>query len=274
MEQKKELEVAKQMNLAISKVLSTSQINGFEKAYLYATATKELRALLDNQYMSPIMALQGSRLGFKTDKDSSSGYPEKVVKDCLIEAVLSGVQPYGNQFNIIAGNMYITKEGFGYLLSKIEGLSYQIIPELPRIKEGSAAVIMQIKYRINSCVFDEKIDVAIKVNQYMGTDAVIGKATRKARAWLYNTITGSELSDGDAVENDAKKTIDITPKLSIDETNRLSERNSLIDFINKAKDTEALEMLEVEIDRNDDEIVMIFESKRKEIIGVEYEKTN
>ena len=67
--------------------------------------------------------------------------------------------------------------------------------------------------------------------------------------------------------------VDNTP-LTIDETNRLSERNSLIDFINKAKDTEALEMLEVEIDRNDDEIVMIFESKRKEIIGVEYGKTN
>lgn len=67
--------------------------------------------------------------------------------------------------------------------------------------------------------------------------------------------------------------VDNTP-LTIDENNRLSERNSLIDFINKAKDTEALEMLEVEIDRNDDEIVMIFESKRKEIIGVEYEKKN
>jgi len=31
----------------------------------------------------------------------------------------------------------------------------------------------------------------------MGTDAIIGKADRKARAWLYNTITGCDVSDGE-----------------------------------------------------------------------------
>jgi hypothetical protein len=34
----------------------------------------------------------------------------------------------------------------------------------------------------------------------MGTDAIIGKATRKARAWLWQHITGQEIPDGDASE--------------------------------------------------------------------------
>lgn len=37
----------------------------------------------------------------------------------------------------------------------------------------------------------------------MGTDAVIGKATRKARCWLFNTINGTEITDGDATDTDA-----------------------------------------------------------------------
>jgi hypothetical protein len=32
----------------------------------------------------------------------------------------------------------------------------------------------------------------------MGADAIIGKASRKARAWLYATVTGMEVGDGDA----------------------------------------------------------------------------
>src|SRR5690606_21005193 len=51
---------------------------------------------------------------------------------------------------------------------------------------------------------ERDIDFPIKINQHMGTDAVIGKATRKARAWLYNTITGSEIGDGDVTEVEGK----------------------------------------------------------------------
>lgn len=65
--------------------------------------------------------------------------------------------------------------------------------------------------------------------------------------------------------------VDNTP-LSIEDQNRIAERNSLIDFIRKAKDTEGLELLEVEIDRSDDELVMIYEEKKKEIIKLEAAK--
>jgi hypothetical protein len=62
------------------------------------------------------MALQGSNLGFKTDKDKTGGYSEAEVKTCLIDAVLLGLQPTGNEFNIIASQMYPTGVGFGALI--------------------------------------------------------------------------------------------------------------------------------------------------------------
>lgn len=195
--------VAKRLNGSVAKVIGDNNIQGFEKAYLIAQATIELREALTPEYMKPIMALQGSKLGFKSDK----AYPENVVKDCVIEAVLTGVQPCGNHFNIIAGNCYITKEGFGYLLGKLEGIDYKIIPELPRIQGQSAAVKMQINWTANGKSNSETIDFAIKVNQYSGADAVIGKATRKARAWLFNSLTGAEIGDGD-VNDVTAKTID------------------------------------------------------------------
>ena len=198
-------EISKKLNSEVFKVLTTNDaLIGFERAYLIATAAAQLKELLTTEYMKPIMALQNNRLGFKTDKEV--GYSEAVVKNCLIEAVLTGVQPFGNQFNIIAGNMYVTTEWFGHLLSNFRGLSYEIIPGLPRIKDDktSAAVLMKVLWSLNGEKKEREIDIPVKMNQYQGVDAVLGKATRKARAWLFNTISGTEVGDGDVQDVDYK----------------------------------------------------------------------
>lgn len=191
-------ELATKLDTEVSAVIKVDGLDGFRKAYLIAEATGKLQTMLTSEYMKPIMAMQGMKLGFLTDK-KDSGYPENVVKLCLIEAVLTGVQPYGNQFNIIAGNMYVTKEGFGYLLGNIKGLNYNIVPGLPRInaaKDG-AAVEMKIKWTINGQANEQVMDIAVKMNSFMGVDAAIGKATRKARAWLFAALTGVEVGEGD-----------------------------------------------------------------------------
>jgi hypothetical protein len=192
--------IAKKLDSNVIAVIGSDNILGFEKAFKVALATKELSDALTHDYMKPIMHLQGNKLGFKTDKDKEGGYTEAIVKNCLIEAVLCGVQPTGNQFNIIASNMYITKEGFGYLLSKIKGLKYDIIPMLPKIIPDAkkATIVMKIEWSIGDGPKNEKeIEFPIKVNSFMGDDAVIGKATRKARAWLFNSISDTEIADGD-----------------------------------------------------------------------------
>ena len=242
----KELSIAKALNKTVLSVMGQEALQGFERAYLIANAAKELKTMLTPEYMSPIMALQGNKLGFKTDKDTSNGYTENIVKNCLIEAVLTGVQPFGNQFNIIAGNCYITKEGFGHMLGNVKGLSYEIVADLPRInKENtSAAIVMNVRWSMNNGEDKNRsIEIPIKVNKYMGTDAVIGKATRKARAWLYNTITGSEISDGDIADHDALAT-PLISKPSTKEANETKEYSRIVEHIENAKDVSTLSQVE------------------------------
>lgn len=228
------IQLAKQLNESVFSVISSDNLLGFEKAFQIATAAQQLKDLLTPEYMKPIMALQGNRLGFKTDKDSATGYDVMVVKNCLIEAVLTGVQPFGNQFNIIAGNCYITKEGFGYLLNKWKGLDWEVIPGLPRINNDktSAAILMKVIWSVNGSAKESReLDIPVKMNNFMGTDAVIGKATRKARAWLYNRLSGFEIGDGDALEFDGRATIKIKEEeVTVEELQSLlDEKVSLLD---------------------------------------------
>lgn len=254
-------EIATKLNNSVAMVIGAKNIQMFEKAYLVAQATDELQKALTPEYMAPIMKLQGSKLGFRTDKDKDGGYPEATVKQCLIEAVLSGFQPVGNQFNIIAGNMYGTKEGFGYALGNIEGLRWKIIPELPRIntQTGSAAVKMRIEWEYQGEKHKEEIEFAIKVNSMMGADAVVGKATRKARAWLYSTVTGSEVGEGDVAD-----TIATTAKPA--EVDKESER---IEMMIRACESEAeLEMLKPELDARLD-LIPVYDARLKELTNAE-----
>ncbi len=198
-------ELIKSLNQTVTQVLSNNQIEAFDRAFQMANAIETLRTLLTEEVMKPIMSLQGSQLGFKTDK----AYPLNVVRDCLITATLSGVMPTGNQFNIIAGNMYITKEGFEYLLSKVEGLKYMVTHDLPRIPaDNKAAIVMHIEWSMFGGE-TKKVsqDFPIKTNAYMGADGVIGKGKRKAYNWLYAQVTGVNLPEGDAAENVGKVTV-------------------------------------------------------------------
>jgi hypothetical protein len=74
----------------------------FTMASRMAAGIRALRAALTPEIMQDIMALQGSSLGFRTDKDKEGGYPVEVVKECMIEAVLKGARVINNETNIIA----------------------------------------------------------------------------------------------------------------------------------------------------------------------------
>lgn len=253
------LTVAEKLNASVSNVLGATTVSGFQKAYMYADAIKELKSLLTAEYMVPIMQLQGNKLGFKSDKT----YPEDVVKNCLIEAVLFGLQPCGNQFNIIAGNMYATKEGVGYLLSKINGLQYDIVPELPRIKDASSAIVMNVEWTLNGTTRTKKLDIPVKVNQYMGTDAIIGKAIRKARKWLYDTITGQEIPEGNVEDVDSK-----VMSSNINKSKEQSEQERIELMIKDSETLEDLEILQTSCPEID---VKLFDAQ-KEIINSKAKK--
>lgn len=191
---------------AAAGMLAQKEVSQFKRTIMVSMAIGELQNLLTPKIMEPIMNLQNRSLGFRTD--NPNGYPVDVVKDCLIEATLKGVYPVGNEFNIIAGRCYITKEGYFHKLRDIPNFTWIEVPGIPRnVGDTGAVVKISLEWTLEGKQFSKELELAIRVNRGMGADAIIGKATRKARAWLFTTVTGQEVGDGDVEEDNA---IDVT----------------------------------------------------------------
>lgn len=194
-------------------LIQSAQEQGVMAAFRMAAGVGALKRLITDEMMSSIMELQGTPLGFKTDKDSSGGYQLPVVKDCLIEALLRGARPIGNEFNIISGRAYLTKEYFTRQLAELPGLNNLVIEfGVPSIA-GDKGALVPVKAtwvyrgRRDSLVCDLERDesgkivsdsrIPIRVNNGMGTDAILGKADRKIRARVMSRITNTTWSDAD-----------------------------------------------------------------------------
>lgn len=251
-------EIALKLNNVVGNVLTQTHLQGFERAFLTSSAIGELKLMLTPEYMKPIMNLQGNRLGFLSDKDRNGGYSEEVVKNCLIEAVLMGLQPYGNQFNIISGNCYPTKEGLGAVLANWPGLKYSIIPGIPEVKldNKSAVVPMEIKWEINGKKETAIIPISVKSDAYATVDSLIGKATRKSRAWLLSNISGIEVVEGDATEipyTEVKSSVAQVSKGKLDDR--------IVTHIDSSEDIKTLAKCRKAISENDKEVMDLYIAK-------------
>lgn len=194
----------------------------FQKTFAMAAGIRQLKALITDEMMKDIMPLQGTSLGFRTDKDGSGGYTMPIVRECLIEAVLRGLQPVGNQFNIISGRCYTTKEGFTHLLKTLPGLSdLKLTFGVPQMQQGGATVEGSAAWKYNGNPDSMNRQFAIRLNSGMGADGAIGKAERKLRAAVYAQITGTVLSDGEADQ----EPINITPQKPQSEQGKVSSLN-------------------------------------------------
>lgn len=174
-------------------------------------------ALTDDVIRKIFMPLMGSALGFRTDRDSKPAnerYGIETVRRCVMEAILRGFRPVGNEFNIIGGNFYGTQEGYDRKVKEYPGLTdLALRPGAPFIKDGGALVPYRATWYLEGVememvcdlvregekvVGDERIPV--KVNAGMGPDAVHGKAKRKILARIYERVSGVKSYDGDATE--------------------------------------------------------------------------
>lgn len=169
----------------------------FEQATLLAEGMTQLREHV-KPLVSRVLALQGSPLGFLTDKDREGGYPAETVATCLIEAVLRGVFPIGNEFNIISGRCYITKNGYARLVRTLPGLTdLKTHLGVPKVQTGGAVVSCRATWRLNGKADSLERDIPVRLNSGMGADGALGKATRKLLAAVYQQVTGSEQGDLD-----------------------------------------------------------------------------
>lgn len=182
-------------------ILAQGAASQFKKLFMLGSCVAELKALLTPEVMKPIMQLQNSPLGFLTD-NKERGYGVDVVRDALIEAAINGVSVCGNEFNIIASRFYMTKAGLKHKLRDIPGLYKNVTPGIPHLAgDGGALVAMHIEWTYKGTSHVKDITFAVKVNKNMGADGIIGKATRKAYAWLYEEVTGNSVSEGDVTDD-------------------------------------------------------------------------
>jgi hypothetical protein len=198
-------------------------------AFERAEALGTMRRMLTDEIMQPIMALQGSRLGFRTDRDKEpdregkKGYPLAVVRDCMIEGILLGARPCGNEINIIAGNCYLTREFFTRVLREWPGLTDLVIEYAPPANGPYGAMVdCKATWKIDGksdAMLCQKTDegdnrIVVRVNAGMGADAIFGKADRKLKAKIWQKLTGSESNvDGDVDDPGFKPTATRTLEL-------------------------------------------------------------
>lgn len=180
-----------------------------------ASTLKSLRKLLTDEVMQDIfLPLMNTKSGFLTDKDPNKQdkmgnkpkpYEISVVRDCLIDAITTGLLPTGNQFNILAGRMYATKEGYSALLKKLNTKAIFNIGYDSGKNQNYAEIPFTVSFEFNGK--KDKIEgiASVKKDSYSSADALRGKAERKAKKTLFEYLTGSDLGDSE----EETQTVDI-----------------------------------------------------------------
>lgn len=175
-----------------------------QKALILARATVGIRNRLTPAIMADVMQLQGSPLGFKTDKDRNGGYPVDEVKTVLTQALIQRLRVTGNEWNIIAGNLYPTVQGLKRLVSEFPGLTdLDIQVGVPvKASDETSLVPCTAKWKYEGtpysieCIKTESMDgrIPVKYDKWTSIDAIIGKAKSKLYRRIYERMTGSILT--------------------------------------------------------------------------------
>jgi len=274
--------VFKELGAKITAVLN-SDMNNIENSLVVANAIGFMQEALTPEIMAPIMNLQGSKLGFKTDRDlvknnntgkyeKGPGYPLDVVKNCFIEMSLIGLLPTGNMWNIIGGNSYVTKEGGTHLLKKPMNFKQAIsFTDVQQSEDKMTANVKAfIKWTFNGESNEEEVNFPVKSDKYTTFDALIGKADRKAKMWLYNKISGLNIADGDVED---VKYIDVTVKPNSQEVSKSKEFDRVKAHIEHPGTTTiaVLEKCKPAIAETDHELIEMYVRKVIELATTEAE---
>jgi len=189
------------------------QAGSFESELAVAQAMSDLRAVLTPEVMQPVMALMNTDLGFRTDRDPKvtprdkdghpmTPYPVDVVRECLIEAKLRGFHVVGNEWNIIAGRFYACKNGLRRKVTSYRGVTdFRDTYDVPRtVADKGAIVKCRASWKKEGIEDSLEREFPIRVNAYMGSDAILGKAQRKLLAAVHDRLAGVMTPEGDANE--------------------------------------------------------------------------
>jgi hypothetical protein len=203
MELKKYENARKELMEVAESASSLTLIKDAGAAFEAVMVVSKLRTVLTDEVMEKVfMPLMNTTIGFLTDKPTKRNPQEKYkvseVRDCIIDAFSFGLLPTFNQFNIIAGRMYPTKEGYTALLKKI-GVKYIISCSHDMSQKPNFAEIQcKIDFEYNDERKSLTIIAVVKKDTYSSYDQLKGKAERRAKKSLYEYVTGLDLGEDDS----------------------------------------------------------------------------
>ena len=187
--------------------LSTSP---FSATIQTAVAMGELRELLTQDVMAPIMRLMNTPLGFLTDRTGKASwkgetkplYSWEEVRDCVIEGTLRGFATVGNEMNIIAGRFYAAKNGLRRKVTKFPGITdFRDSYEVPRVIGDKGAIVKcRATWRLAGVESSLEREFAVKGDSYATSDSYSGKAERKLLNAVFQRLSGILLPEGEVSE--------------------------------------------------------------------------
>lgn len=201
-----------QANEAAMAAFGSGSSGNIIAALQVAESMENLRRLFDEPAIQArITALQDTAIGFRTDRDPktkkrgtqeyNTAYPYNVVKDCAIEAGLRGLQLVGNQWNIISGRTYCTKEGFEFLIKGLKHVTdFKVNLGVPANKPGGVIIECEGSWNNDGKPQSLKSSIPVKSDDYSSADQLLGKATRKFLKRCYEMMTGNVMPEGEADE--------------------------------------------------------------------------
>lgn len=178
--------------------------SSFQTELEVAKSIQDLRAALTPDIMAPVMALMNTDLGFLTDRDPRKSnkpvtpYSADAVRDVLIESFLRGFHTIGNEFNIIAGRFYAARNGLKRRCETYPGVTEpKILIGVPKNRDGGAIVSVKGTWKKDGVPDSIETEIAVRVNEFMGVDAIVGKAERKLYKRILDRLSGKVTPDGD-----------------------------------------------------------------------------
>lgn len=190
--------------------LENQSVEGhLRKSLLIAEGVRALDELVTDDVMIPIMYLMGKGdLGFVTDKDRENlknQYTTAEVKPVFIESQLRGLMPSGNQWNILVGKLYITKNGYTHILNHIPGFTDLFIDPQPAVYGKEYATIdFDAAWKMNG--IEQKLSGTIPVHvnrkgDYVDKiDGIMGKADRKIKYRIHCQVTNTKATESDEID--------------------------------------------------------------------------
>jgi hypothetical protein len=192
---------------------------GFGKTLAIATGLVAIQEAMTDETVAVLKALEGTDVGFKTDKDHlGSGYGSQTIKACAVRALLNGAYLHGNEFNIIAGGCYLTQQYYLRKLREYPNVTdVQIDVDIPCVDSSRPAVKENYTMLVGgyACcrVNGRKVEIYARESTKFGDqrmavsaykadiDQAQGKARKRLAQRLFERIAGVDISDDSEMED-------------------------------------------------------------------------